>query len=182
MIHVKKVLQYYPLSSKNMPKRVNRERLLQIQQMAEEYGVKEDDVVLGFGYYLGWILRERVREAIRKQKVGKRPMKAVYEPLSRSYQRSKPFNTKNKFWINTGHLVRGIEVWRYKKKVFVGMKGDFDSDVMFWVERGTSKMPARPLLSPLVKMIRKSVGEYWDRFMELVGSGNIRLKPFRFDL
>lgn len=176
MIHVNKVLQYYPLSTKNWK---SKERSLIIELLAKDYKATEDEVVIAFAYYLAAVLRDRVSRSIRTQRIGNRPMSQVYEPLSPAYRRTKNPVNRNKFWINTGALLRSIQVWKYRKKVFLGIKAEKGQNIIFWNEQGTVKAPARPLFTPHVRMMSRHINDYFDRFTLLVRDGTIRIKPFR---
>lgn len=122
------------------------------------------DLEAAFARWLLELLRYQVRQAIKRQIFPR-----VYEPLSDSWVEQKRHQgLKPGFWIATGQLESTIKVWlspetgrwtigwpegvRHKANPKVDC-----ADIAKWMERGTVKMPARPLFVPLAESIGKSI-------------------------
>lgn len=132
------------------------------------------DIQAGFAKYMAVILRARVQEAIKTQKIGRRSMKQLYPELNKDYARSKPKHRQDKFWINTGHLADSLVVWKQGSIIKVGFKGSQyypgtrtkTIKVLMWNERGTKKIPARPLFVPVAKFLSKNMGRYFEAYIK----------------
>ena len=132
------------------------------------------DIQAGFAKYMAVILRARVQESIKTQKIGRRPMKHLYPELDKSYSRSKPKHRQDKFWINTGHLVDSLVVWRQGSVIKIGFKGSQyypgtrtkTIKVLLWNERGTKRIPPRPLFVPVAKFLSKNMGRYFEAYIK----------------
>lgn len=83
--------------------------------------------------------------------------------------------------IETGQLVNGLTVRRIKSAVsgstiFVGASpwkshegGMKMSELMIWLEYGTDKMPARPLIRPTIEEVRDLLQKSWaELFKDIV--------------
>lgn len=124
-----------------------------------------------FTVYVLMIYKSKILEAIRKQKFPKR-----YPPLNKDYVRFKKMNRmKQGFWQATGFSQVNLSYWRLKKGHYaIGFKknlihpwsGKKVYKIHNWVERGTSKMPARSLYKPIADSIRKSI--YRDYFKKFI--------------
>lgn len=128
-----------------------------------------------FALYLGHVLKERVRDSIERQELGRVSFKQLYEPLSKPYNESKHPTARGKFWWNTRHLVDSLTVWRTGNVIRIGFKGNAYYpgtkvrvlQVVLWMERGTKKMPARPLFTPHARHISRHVSDYFNRYLRL---------------
>ena len=183
MIHVTKVLSYQPLSGPASA--ASQERLRKIDELAKLYHVDPEAVTVAFGRYLVEVIRERVRWSVQTQTVGHRAMKAIYKPLSESYKKRKVPANRDKFWVNTDFLIRHLRVWKHSGQIYLGYpkhvmhpetkdrkKPVWAALIMMWLEHGTSRTPARPLFTPVVDLISKNIGSYFEHFFRGVMSRN----------
>jgi len=172
LIRVNKVIDYQPLKRKTS-KSVQREE--QIKNLSELTGLTEDQIVLRFGYYLSQIVKLRIKDSVAKQKVGNKRFSTVYKPLSEEYKKRKRYNTRDKFWINTGRLINSIEVWRWKNRIFVGIKDKEVHKLILFLEKGTKNgVPARPLVFPIIKNISSRIDAYFNQYVVLEQNGKLK--------
>ncbi len=174
LIKVGDVLEWQPLARSPDRARIVSE-ILNKGKITPEY-VQQD-----FALYLAGILKLRIKHSIDTQSLGKVSFKSIYKPLSKDYKATKVRRNRDKFWVNTEHLVNNITVWRTGKIVRIGFKGKAYYpgtrlrvlQVVMWMERGTKnkdgseKMPPRPLFLPHARMMSKNVGAYFDKYAEL---------------
>ena len=146
-------------------------------------GYTKDQLMFGFGRYLTRVLVERVQYSVDKQMVNGRRMKQVYKPLSMSYVKTKPKETRDKFWINTGKLISQLRTWKYKNHFFLGYpRSAVDSRgtplhlIIKWVEEGTDRMPARPLFYPMLRVVNNNLMMYFNHYLVLVSSGKLLIR------
>lgn len=139
-------------------------------------GLKKDDVVAYFSLYLANLIKQRIKNSIRFQKVNGIPMRKLYEPLSETYNKGKPSNTRNKFYRNTDWLYHNIKVYKYRGQYWIGFNkfqkhGNSNTpaqDVLAWNEMGTKFIPARPLIRPHLRFIMQNLTQYWETFSKLL--------------
>lgn len=87
-------------------------------------------------------------------------------------------------YIETGYLMNNIKVRKVRSvanglTIFVGAnpwtrspKGDKLSDLMIWLEYGTSKMPPRPLIRPTWDEVEPILKDNWETLLkDLVETG-----------
>ena len=166
-INVKGILKYTPLQK---PK---SKHLVEI--IAEERGIVPDRVIYLFALYLSRLLRLRIQESVKHQKLGNKPMKQIYKPLSPAYKKTKKWGTKNKFWVNTGWLIENIHVWRQGHDIWVGYGNKVRhpetkakaQNIIIWLEKGTKNIPARPLFTPNFVYVRKNIGRFFKKFVKM---------------
>lgn len=205
LINVSKAIKYLPMS-RNTNK--NRQRYDILYDIAVSNNTNIDKIEIDFAIYLANILKLRVEHAIKTQKINGIPMSAIftkkgvntitelsskndkagtsmskiYQKLSDSYNKSKNPINKDKFWTNTGELVKKLKVWKSSKGVNVGFppnarhtKSQYSKsrakldDIVKWMEYGTKKMPARPLFTAVVSHISKNIDVYFVHFIQLKG-------------
>lgn len=157
--------------------------LKQIEQFAKEIDMPFDAVYKSFTIYVAHYILYRFKKAVREQKVNGKSFKSQYKPLSKKYQKTKPYNTRNKFWINSGALVEKLGVYATNSMiVHIGFRGNPKylkskdkvsfREVLKYVEYGTKNMEARPLLRPIVISTRKNIGRLWKRYKQIVTESN----------
>ena len=147
-----------------------------IKEFCDEVGLNKDDVTAYFSLYLANLLKQRIKNSIKFQKVNGIPMRRLYEQLSETYNKKKPIKNRNKFYRNTDWLFENIKVYKYNKQYWVGFtksqrhNGDkaYAQDVLAWNEDGTKFIPARPLIRPHMKFIMNNLTEYWETFTKLL--------------
>ena len=135
--------------------------------------------------FMDWLCREfvnRFRMAIQSQQWGMgRRFENVYLPLSDPYMRWKRrHNLKLGFWECTGQIaagIRAIQVGRRQWKIGWDKRRTYRNPVtglstgvriwaiVLWLEYGTRKMPARPLIQPLLRNMRKEVTRLYVQYL-----------------
>lgn len=149
---------------------------VRIKEYCEEIELNQKDVEAYFTLYLANVIRQRVKNSIRFQKVNGIPMRKLYEPLSETYNKTKPKANQNKFYRNTDWLYNNIKVYRYRGQYWIGFtkfqkhgnSNTLAQDVLAWNEEGTKYIPARPLIRPHLRFIMQNLTEYWYRFTYLL--------------
>lgn len=153
--------------------------LKDIEKFAKEIGLPYSAVYRNFTIYVAHYILYRFKKAVREQRVSGKPFKSIYKPLNKQYKATKPYSTRSKFWINSGALVNKLGVYAVKNNiVHIGFRGRKNfiknrdkvkfSEVLKYVEYGTRKMPARPLLRPIMISTRKNIGQLWRRYKNIV--------------
>lgn len=116
----------------------------------------------------GELILERLRGHIDSQDLG-------WTPLSPKTVALKGGDTT--IYVETGTLRNGLTVRKIKSSnsvtIFVGAspwkrhkKGMPLSQLMIWLEYGTDKMPARPLIEPTSKEVEGLLKQSWDTFLK----------------
>ena len=115
-----------------------------------------------FTIYVLNLYKSLILHAIKDQRFPKK-----YPPLSPAYAKYKKDNRmKQGFWQATGFSQINLNYWKLKKGHFaIGFKQNLEHPsngervwkIHNWVERGTKKMPPRPLYSPIAKSIQKHI-------------------------
>ena len=147
-----------------------------IKELCELTNLQRADIEAYFTLYLANLIKQRIKNSIRFQKVNGIPMRRLYEPLSETYNKNKPSNTRNKFYRNTDWLYNNIKVYRYRGQYWIGFTkfqrhGDSNAlaqDVLAWNEMGTKFIPARPLIRPHLRFIMQNLTSYWETFSKLL--------------
>lgn len=130
-----------------------------------------------FAYYLAKEMRLYLKQAIKLQKY-----KIHWKPLSvkyLEYKRRKGLSLN--IWEATSLLVDSISVRKYGNYYIIGfpVKAKYPGtnlkvlQVAKWMEYGTSRMPARPLFNRVYEYFRKSVSQYYKKFLNLKAKGLI---------
>lgn len=125
-----------------------------------------------FTRYILNLYKSLILHAIKKQKFPKK-----YPPLSPNYVRYKKMNRMKKgFWQATGFSQVELIYWRLKKGHYaIGFKknlihpasGEKVWKIHNYVERGTSKMPPRPLYWPIARSIQRHLYDvHFKRFIK----------------
>lgn len=124
-----------------------------------------------FTVYILLLYKSLVLHAIKNQKFPK-----PYPPLSPKYvQYKKKMGMKKGFWQATGFSQVNLMYWKLKNHYAIGFKrnlihpasGTKVYKIHNYVERGTSKMPPRPLYYPIAVSIRKHIYDtHFKRFMK----------------
>lgn len=157
--------------------------LEQIEDYADEIGMPFEAVYKAFTIYVAHYILYRFKKSVREQKVNGKSFSSTYKPLSKSYQKTKPMATRNKFWINSGALVEKLGVYATRGNiVHIGFRGNPSyiktkdkvkfRDVLKYVEYGTKNIPARPLLRPIMISTRKNIGRLWLRYKTVVNEAD----------
>lgn len=158
----------------------------QIEKFAKEIDMPFEAVYKSFTIYVAHYILFKFKKAVREQRVNGKQFKSIYKPLNKDYRKRKPYGTKGKFWINSGELVEKLGVYATRQNiVHIGFRGKKDfiktkdkvrfSQVLMWVEYGTKKMPARPLLRPIVVSTRKNINRLWVRYKRVVLENNLEI-------
>ena len=184
VVNLTKLIRYRPLT-----KSIKGQVVL--GQLAIERNVPPERLMRAFTLFLAVLIRRHVQNAVKTQKIGGKPMSMVYKPLSPKYNQSKPLQTQGKFWRNTDFLIANLKVWQLKNgDVFVGYRGNAvhrgtpyqagkkrvkASQVMVYMEKGTKKMPPRPLFSVIVRNIAKNISFYLEMFIRQLDKGQIKI-------
>lgn len=154
-------------------------------KLAEE----EHQYLIGqFAHYMAKKMAEEVQKAINTQRfVSKWP------PLSVKYLHYKKMHHMSlNIWEATGFLKNNITAYRSNNAYIVGVSkrvryppksrknktepGVLAWKVMFWMEFGTRKMPARPLFRPVASQMQKNIRRYWIQFLDSKGIDNTKYK------
>ena len=149
---------------------------VRIKELCDITGLKQSDIEAYFTLYLANLIKQRIKNSIRFQKVNGIPMRKLYEPLSETYNKGKPSNTRNKFYRNTDWLYHNIKVYKYRGQYWIGFtkfqKHGNDKalaqDILAWNEMGTKFIPARPLIRPHLRFIMQNLTAYWETFSKLL--------------
>jgi len=125
-----------------------------------------------FTIYIMNLYKSLILHAIREQKFPKK-----YKPLSPKYVQYKKDNRmKQGFWQATGFSQVHLDFWKLRKGYYaIGFKrnlvhpasGEKVWKIHNYVEKGTSKMPPRPLYGPIAKSIQKNIySVHFKRFVK----------------
>lgn len=122
----------------------------------------------------GEMILEKLRGHISAQDLG-------WTPLSDHTVELKNGNTT--IYVETGYLMNNLEVRKVRSTtfgatLFIGASawkthpsGVKFSDLMIWLENGTSKMPARPLIQPTWEEVQDIVKSNWEKCLKDLISG-----------
>jgi len=184
IVNLTKIVRYRPLTKS--AKGIDR-----LKELAEYYGLEEVEFRREFTLFLAYLVRRHIQNAVKTQKIGGVPMKLKYRPLNKKYNKSKPKSSQDKFWVNTDFLIKNLKVWQLKNgDVYIGYRfnnvhKNFKKgkngrrvkarDIMVWLEKGTKKIPPRPLFSVIVRNIAKNISFYLDMFHRNIQKGIIKL-------
>lgn len=168
LIKIGEVLEYQPLSR-------SPDRLKLVSELINSPKITPEYIQTDFALYIAQILKLRIKHSIDTQQLSNVSFKQLYKPLNEDYKATKKKKNRNKFWVNTEHLVDNIVVWRTGKVVRIGFKGNAYYPgtrtrvlaVVLWMEKGTKTMPARPLMVPHAKLMSKNVGGYFDKYVKI---------------
>ena len=144
-----------------------------------------------FTLFLAMLIKRHISNAVKTQKISGKPMRLVYKPLSHRYNKSKPKKTQNKFWVNQDFLIKNIKVWQLKNgDVFIGYRANAvhkatpyrkgkkrvkASDLMVYLEKGTKKIPPRPLFTIIVRNVAKNISFYLRMFIKTIDKGYVKI-------
>lgn len=184
VVNLTKIVRYRPLS-----KSVKGQSYMQL--MAQELNVTERLLMQKFTLFLAMLIRKQVAEAVRTQTIRGKPMRLVYRKLNKKYNDSKPTATKGKFWTNKDFLIKNLKVWQVNSgDVFIGYRSNAvhkatpysrgkkrvkASNLMVYLEKGTKKIPPRPLFSIIVKNIAKNISFYLKMFHSTIEKGYVKI-------
>ncbi len=126
-----------------------------------------------FVVYILNLYKSLILHAIQNQKFPKR-----YPPLNRDYVKYKKMNRMFQgFWQATGFSQNELTYWRLNKgRYAIGFKrnlihpasGEKVWKIHNYVEKGTSKMPPRPLYKPLARSIQRHIYDvHFKRFIKV---------------
>jgi len=146
-----------------------------------------------FTIYVAHYILYRIRKAVKEQKISGRSMKSTYKPLNPKYKRTKPKETRNKFWIKNDILIRKLGVYMAGKNraVYIGFRGNkrFISSqdkvkfvkTLHALEYGSRKknIPPRPLVRPIMISTRKNITWLYKRFEKDIRIGTLNLKSVK---
>lgn len=156
----------------------------EVRKWAKTLGVSSKDLIFSYSVYLLQVLRLRVQESVKKQKIGRKSMKSLYKPLSKNY-RKKNKDSVGKFWIDTGELIMSMKVWSAgENSIKLGIplyhklpKSDTPTHMLYnYLEFGTDRIPARPLIHPNLQFLLKNTKVYFTHFLDLVVKGKIVIR------
>ena len=183
-VNLTKIARYQPLTK-------SKKGRAYIIAVAKEFNTSEELLMRKFTFFLGMLVKRHIQNAVKTQKISGKPMRMVYKPLSSKYKASKPKSTRDKFWINSGFLIENLKLWQLKNgDVFIGYRGNAvhkgkpyrrgskrvkASDVMVYVERGTKKIPPRPLFTIIVRNIAKNISFYLEMFVNTIRQGYVKI-------
>lgn len=177
LININKITKYQPMKNKTSK---NIKRTDFIDEKAVELDRDIDWFYEEFTRYMAIIIVNRIKHSVQTQTVGGKSMKSKYKPLSKSYNKSKPKRTQGKFWINSDYLIKNIKVFKrgsswnigYPKIIRHPSGKDVPAhDILVFLEKGTKNgVPARPLITPTLKIVAKNLDGYfwhWVKLMKL---------------
>lgn len=155
----------------------------EVRKWAKFFGVTPKVLIFSYSMYILQVLKLRVQESVKKQKVGRRSMKSLYKPLSKNYKK-KNKESEGKFWVDTGTLINSMRVWATSENnVKLGIplneklpKSNTPVHMLYcYLEFGTDRIPARPLIHPNLKFLLKNTRVYFEYFLDLVIKGKWNL-------
>ena len=150
----------------------NKRKYRRIAELFSKY--KQHDLVEQlFVKFMAKAVLFWIKDAVKKQRIGYRHMSSIYPPLSPKYKKRKKLENRNKFWINTGWLIDNLKMWKYKDW-FIGYptyikyknKRVKAGQVFLFLEKGTSKVPPRPLFSEALKWFDRNFDKLAIKFFE----------------
>jgi len=175
LINISHIMVYRPLS-KNTAK--NRYRLQKLSDIANERGIDTVGLMEDFAIYLATVIKWRLRDAVRMQIVNGKSMKRLYKPLSSAYAKRKTSRNRDKFWIDTGFIINNLRVYRAGRRgdIYIGFPRNVRHpkskvklyNIIRWLEYGTKKQPARPLLKPVVTSVAKNIAVYFNHYITYI--------------
>lgn len=130
----------------------------------------KSDLQPAFAEYVAYRLRNDIIAYIKDQRYAR---KGKWVPLKFEYvEYKKRKNLSTNTWEATSQLVNSIKVTKKGDKFHVGIspsktyKGSSLKviQVARWMEYGTTKMPARPLFRPIIRLYRRHIRKYWEDF------------------
>lgn len=148
-----------------------------IEELALERGVSKEYIELSFNIFVAHYITSRIKKAVKDQVILRKRMRSVYKPLNKQYRKTKPYGTKGKFWIKDDKLIRKLGVYVTNDKVVhIGFRGNPSyiknkpkikfKMILRYLEYGTNKIPARPLIRPILKSTRKNINWLWFKFVK----------------
>ena len=144
-----------------------------IQPTLDRYKIDYNLFKKQFAVYLGLVIRDRIQQAVKKQLVIGQPMSDKYKPLSKAYNDRKPKKTRDRYYENTGWLIKHLKMWQEDGTVYIGYtektlhpSGVPAQDIILWLEKGTKYIPARPLFRPVFKFVTRHIDEYLENFIK----------------
>ncbi|EJF06165.1 hypothetical protein ThvES_00017720 [Thiovulum sp. ES] len=163
-------MKVFPISVAKLIYRPLSKSLSRIKAVSKAYDINEDLLLQSFSVYLTTLIQQRAREHVSKQKIGRSSMSSKYKPLSNSYNKSKPINTRNKFWTYSDFLINNLQTYTINNIIHIGYQdsvihprtGAKANDIIQWLEYGTLSIPARPLFTPIVSRISREIGVYFE--------------------
>lgn len=172
LINVTGAVKYLPMS-RSTSKNKSRYDIMFDLAVAKKSTV--DNQEIEFAIYLAHVIKQRVEHCVKTQTIDGKPMSAVYKKLSDRYNNSKPPRTKNKFWVNSGELIKRMRIWKSKSGINIGFpKGKKHPnskanlvDILDWMENGNNKMVARSLFKPIISHISKNIDGYFIHWIKL---------------
>lgn len=127
----------------------------------------------------GELVLQRIQAHIDNQDLG-------WAPLANSTIRLKGGSTT--IYVETGFLRGNLKVRKVRSakngaSFFIGADawtttptGEKFSDLMIWLEYGTDKMPARPLIRPTWEEVQDIIKSNWKELLgEMIVSGGVKL-------
>lgn len=133
-------------------------------------GTEYRNLLTAFSRKIANLYVEELVKAIESQRY-----KGRWEPLSPDYLKYKQEKgLSTKIWEATSLLKDSILVYRSGNSYVVGVNRNLkypDSsvyvyEVIRWMEFGTSRMPARPLFTPVKRRIERNIRTLWEEFLE----------------
>lgn len=146
---------------------------------------REGTLENAFSMYVAYLIVKKVQGGVRLQQVNGQPMKSVYKPLSKAYNKSKPKATQDKFWKNSDYLIKHLKIWRNRASIFVGYPYSAKhpdnrsnlTNVMKYNEFGTKLIQARPLFKPIISNIIKNPNLVLTGFLKTISSNGGVIPP-----
>lgn len=164
-----------PHTLSSTPLARSRGKLIALSEALDNPKFTPERIQADFALYYAQVYKERIKEAINTQRIGKRFMSEVYKPLNPQYAKTKTPGRRRKFWIDTGFLLDHITMWKYRGNIRVGIKANVrypDSGtkaalVILWLEKGTKTIPARPLFIDQARFMSRHIAKYYNHYVEL---------------
>jgi len=177
VLNLTKLANYKPLTR-------SKKGIAKLVLVSEQLNIPYNELMRGFIMFLAELVKTKIQHSVQTQTIAGKPMRLIYPKLSPKYNASKPKSSQGKFWINSGFLIENLRIWQVKNgNVFIGYRGNAvhkgkpymqghkrvkASEVMLYVERGTRKMPPRPLFTVIVKVIAKNISFYLDMYLKSI--------------
>ena len=153
----------------------NTKQIIRLEEYAKSNNIDLDFLLYHYSHFIANVYLKMIKTSIEKQKIGNTPMKNIYKPLSAQYRKRKNPKHRKDFWINTGKLESLFRVWKYRHW-FVGIPNyiKYDnkkkvkaSQIVFYLEYGTKRVPARPLFTTNLKLLIKKLPKLTETFIPL---------------
>lgn len=138
-------------------------------RLARQYPDTEK-LLTAFSKYVAELYVRELVDAINSQRY-----KGRWEPLTSDYLEYKRKNgLSTNIWEATSLLKESITVYRSDRSYVVGIDRSLKYPgtnvrvykVIRWMEFGTSRMPARPLFSPVKRKLERNMRKIWESFLE----------------